>query len=87
MKKIIITACAFVAFSAIVFSSCKKATDCVSLVTKASTASSAFASDQSVANCTAYKTAMQAWLASDCSKDDATSKAAFTASIAALPCQ
>jgi hypothetical protein len=87
MKKIIITSFVFAMVSAFVFSSCKKATDCVSLVSKASTASSAYASEQTTANCNAYKIAMQAWIDSDCSKDDATTKAAFSASIAALTCQ
>jgi hypothetical protein len=52
--------------------SCKKAVVCADYVAKINTTKAAYTADQSTTNCTAYKTALKAWLAqSTCVNADA----------------
>lgn len=67
--------------------SCKKdeeKTDCGALANKASAAAQAYATDFSVANCNAYKAALQAYI-SGCG--EGTDLASFEASLDALVCE
>jgi hypothetical protein len=88
MKKIIISGLCYAAISCMVLMSCGKTQTCVNLITAVTTASNNYASEQTKANCEAYKTAMQNWINNaDCSNADATTKTDFKAAIDSMVCQ
>ncbi|HNP19112.1 MAG TPA: hypothetical protein PKL31_11795 [Fulvivirga sp.] len=61
------------------------AVDCLAQTNAVSDAASAYLTDQSTANCNAYKTALQNYLNAGCAVDEA-SKASFEASLKNLSC-
>jgi hypothetical protein len=86
MKKILITTLVFAIVSAIVLSSCSKV-NCANLIIKVSEAQSNFGTTPSTANCTALKSAIQAWLAnSNCSGTDVSTSASFQSQLDSLIC-
>jgi hypothetical protein len=62
------------------------AIDCIALTNSVSDALTAYTTSQTVADCNAYKTALQNYLNGDCAVD-AASKETFQATIDNLTCQ
>jgi hypothetical protein len=87
-KSILYTVLGFLAIASVIATSCKKQVNCATLVTSLANATQNYTNDQSIANCTAYKAALQAMVdnASDCSLD-ATAVSTYQSVINSLTCQ
>jgi uncharacterized protein YaaR (DUF327 family) len=78
MKKSFLSKLGIVALFIFTASSCGKTVNCVSLISKVTTASSNYSNDPSIANCQAFKTALKDFINdSECSGSDPATKAAF----------
>ncbi len=75
--------------SVLLIGSCTKSTtQCSKLLASVQQTDSTFYANQSTANCTAYKSALQAWLDyKECGKADSAKQVEYTNIIKALTCQ